>query len=81
MKFGRYVAICLLVVLALFSDLTGSAYAAHARNMSRQHYRIKKSSGLFGRKYHAPKRPRDSKGKFRSPVSGNILYGKPVKHK
>ena len=76
MKLGRYVSIGLLVSLSLFGNLAGSAYAAHIELAPHQHYWMKK-----GFKAHKPKKLRNSKSRFRSPVTGNMLYGKPAKKK
>jgi hypothetical protein len=81
-KRGRYVLIALLAVAAaIFFGTAGSAHASHFKYTPHQHYWFKKKSSTFGRRRHAPKRLKDSKSTFRSPVTGNTLYGKPVKPK
>lgn len=78
MKIGRFISIGLLAGFVLFGGLTRSALAAHHKSGSNQHYRLNRN--ILG-KHHAPKKLRNSKTKFRSPYSGGILYGKPVKQK
>ncbi len=80
-KLARYVSIGILAGLALFTSLTGSAYAAHLNYAPNLHYRMKNSLGRHGLKRHKPKKLKNSKSRFRSPVTGNLLYGKPVKQK
>ncbi len=70
----------LLAVSVLFSGLAQSAYAAHGKhgsNSPRVHFRGKKNMGPYGGKYLAPKKQHRPSGRYRSPVTGNILYGKP----
>lgn len=83
MRIGRLVSIGLLAILALFSGLPGSAYAAHGNKAPRSlsHFRAKKQNlGPYGGKYLAPKKQHPVKDHYRSPITGNTLYGKPVKH-
>ena len=81
MKLGRYISIAILVVLALVSSLDGSAYASHSKNIFGKHHRVKENTSVFPAKRHKPKMQHNSKHQFRSPYSGGILYGKPVKQK
>jgi len=74
MKLGRFVLIGLLAGLSLLGSLTASASATHIELAPHQHFWFKK-----GLKAHKPKKLRNSKSRFRSPVTGNILYGKPAK--
>ncbi len=76
MKIGRYLFVGLLAVLVLFSGLTRSAYARHKG--PNQKYTLNRH--ILG-KHHAPKKLKSSKHQFRSPVTGNLIYGKPVKQK
>jgi len=76
MKLGRYVLIALLAGLSLLGSLGGSAYAAQFKLAPHPHYWFKKSF-----KAHKPKKLKSSKSRFRSPVTGNMLYGKPAKKK
>ena len=83
MRTGRLVSIGLLAIVALFSGLTGSAYSAHGNKAPRSlsHFRAKKKNlGPYGGKYLAPKKQHPVKDRYRSPITGNTLYGKPVKH-
>lgn len=84
MKIGRYVSIGLFAVLTMFGGLAESAYAAHVKQVSfsARHYRPKKQNlGPYGGKYMAPKKQHPVKDHYRSPITGNTLYGKPVKSK
>lgn len=81
MRLGKYALIGILVVVALFSGFDESAYAGHLKNPFRQNHRIKGNSSVFPDKRHKAKKLRNSKTQFRSPYSGGILYGKPVKQK
>jgi hypothetical protein len=81
-KIARSLSICLFAVLVLFGGLAGSANAARVKQVSARHYRPqKKNLGPYGGKYLAPKKQHPVKDRYRSPVSGNTLYGKPVKPK
>jgi hypothetical protein len=68
-KIVRSVSIGLFAVLVLFGGLAGSANAARVKQVSARHYRPKKE------KQHPVK------DHYRSPITGNTLYGKPVKPK
>lgn len=76
MKLGKYVLIGLLVVLTLCGNLSGSAYAAQFKLAPHPHFWFNK-----GLKVHKPKKLRNSKSRFRSPVTGNMIYGKAAKKK
>ena len=81
LKPGRYILIAVLVVVALVSGFDGTAYAANSKNIFGKHHRVKENSGVFPAKRHKPKKQHNSKHQFRSPYSGGMLYGKPVKQK
>ena len=79
-KVRMCVLIGLVAVLALLSAFPQSAYAAHGKhgsNSPRLHLKKQKNAGPFGGNYMAPKKQRPVKEMYRSPVTGNILYGKP----
>ena len=83
MRIGRLVSIGLLAILSLFGGIGGTAYAAHGNKAPRSlsHFRAKKQNlGPYGGKYLAPKKQHRVKDRYRSPITGNTLYGKPVKH-
>jgi hypothetical protein len=83
-KIGKYVSIVLLVVLALFGGLARSANASLFKKSShspRAHYRMKKNLAPYGGNYLAPKKQHRPSGTYRSQVTGQTLYGKPVKPK
>jgi hypothetical protein len=71
----------LFVAAALVFGAAGSAHATHFKFTPHQHSWFKKKSSVLGHRRHAPKRLKDSKSTFRSPITGNTLYGKPVKPK
>jgi hypothetical protein len=78
-KIGKYLLIGLFALLVALGGLTPSAYAGHGKHglqSPREHYRGKKNSGPFGATYISPKKQRH-KTSFRSPVTGNMVYGKP----
>lgn len=84
MKIGRYLSAGLLAVMVLSGGLASSANAAHVKQVSftARHYRPKKKElGPYGGKYLAPKKQHRVKDRYRSPYTGNTLYGKPVKPK
>jgi hypothetical protein len=74
------VFIGLVAVLALLSGFSQGAYAAHDKhspNAPRLHFKRQKDTGPFGMKYLAPKKQHPVKDHYRSPITGNTLYGKP----
>ena len=78
MKAGKFILIALLAASTLFSGLAPTAYARRGNKVV--HIKLsKKNQGPYGGKYLAPKKQKPVKDRYRSPVSGNILYGKPVK--
>jgi hypothetical protein len=77
MKTGKHVTI-ILAALILFGALTPTAHAKHA---PRQHYKIKKNFTPYGGNYLASKKQPRPTGRYRSPITGNTLFGKPVKQK
>lgn len=78
MKVRKSILIALLAALTLFSGIAPTAYARRANKTV--HLKVnKKNLGPYGGKYLAPKKQKPVKDRYRSPVSGNILYGKPVK--
>jgi len=83
-KIGKYLSIGLLALLMLFGGLATSANASLFKKSShspRQHYRLKKNLAPYGGKYLAPKKQHRPSGTYRSPVTGETLYGKAVKPK
>jgi hypothetical protein len=80
-KLGKYLLIALLAVSALLFGPAQSAFAAQFKLAPHSHYWAKKNFKAHGLKQHKPKKLRNSKSRFRSPVTGNMLYGKPVKQK
>lgn len=78
LKLGRYLIIGLLAGLSLCGGLSGRAHAAQLKLAPHPHYWFKKSHRL---KVHKMKKLKNSKTRFRSSYSGNMLYGKPVKQK
>lgn len=83
MKLAKYLSMGLLSALLVFGGLASHAEAAHlvrVAHSSRPHFKVKKNQGPFGGKYMAPKKQHRPTGRYRSPVTGQVLYGKPVKH-
>ncbi len=80
MNVRKCVSIGLVAVLALLAGPPQSAYAAHGKhgsNSPRLHRLGKKNAGPYGGNYLAPKKQHRVKDRYRSPITGNILYGKP----
>jgi len=80
-KLAKCMSIGILVVLTFVSGFDGTAYAAHSKSPFGKQHRIKGNSSVFPDQRHKAKKLRNSKSHFRSPYSGGILYGKPVKQK
>ena len=79
----------LLALLAPVSGFAKTAPAAHYQQIShlkqpkqpkQPRLRGNKIKGPFGMDYLKPKKQHPAKNRYRSPITGNILYGKPVKH-
>ena len=80
MSVRKRILIGLVAVLAFLSCFSQGAYAAHGKHGSsvpRLHFKRQKDTGPFGMKYLAPKKQHPVKDHYRSPITGNTLYGKP----
>ena len=80
MKTGKYVLIGIFAAFVLFSGLAKATPAAHYQLISHPKepkLRGNKIKGPFGMNYLAPKKQHPAKNRYRSPVTGNTLYGKP----
>lgn len=77
----KYVLIGLVAFLALFSGFAPRAYAhgKHGSDKPGKHFRLKKKSDKYMDNYLAPKKQHRVKDFYRSPITGNILPGKPKK--
>ena len=71
----------MLTAVVLVGGSETTAYAAHSKNIFGKHHKVKENSRVFPAKRHKPKAQHNSKHQFRSPYSGGMLYGKPVKQK
>lgn len=85
-RIEKCVLIGLLALVAPMSGLVHAAPAAHYQLVShpkqpkQPRIRGNKIKGPFGMDYLKSKKQKPAKYHYRSPITGNTLYGKPVKH-
>ncbi len=76
MKAGKFVLVCALAVLTLFTGLAPTAYAFGKHGPKAPHVKVRKNTGTFGGKYMAPKKQHRPSGYYRSTLTGKMVYGK-----